>query len=268
MKSKGVSIPKFEDGVLNEDAVWANPNFIAVSDGAGGGGVFAERWSHYLVYNLPNVPITTFEELDIWIDSIWEQFYNECETWATKQHDGLFLKKFYDEGSFATLAALWPGEDEMLWMTYGDSVVFHYNFKTHVLEHSFGELNDFNNPPYLINCKDPLQPEGFKSGSFICDEDSVYFAASDTLAHYILMMYLVTDIEQNESQLNAAIEAHSKNSMMIKTALLLNIIDFPKVIKKLMNCANNSSNFKRHIEYIKRKGLIGHDDYSIAVMYR
>ena len=97
MKAKGVSISKFEDGVLNEDAVRANPNFIAVSDGAGGGGVFAERWSHYLIYNLPNVPITTFEELDSWIDGIWEQFYNECETWAQKQQDGLFLKKFYDE---------------------------------------------------------------------------------------------------------------------------------------------------------------------------
>lgn len=268
MKFKGVRIAKFEEGVLNEDAVRADYNVIAVSDGAGGGGVFAERWSGYLVYNLPSIPITTFAELDSWIDGIWENFYNDCEAWATKQHDGLFLQKFYDEGSFATLAALWPGEDEMRWMTYGDSVVFHYNYRTHMLEHSFSELKDFNNPPYLINCKDPLQPEGFKSGSFKGDDDSVYFVTSDTLAHYILMMYLVTDIEQYESQLNAAIEAHSKNSMIIKTALLLNKIDFHQVIKKLLNCANNSSNFKRHIESIKRKGLIGHDDYSLAVMYR
>ncbi len=266
MKAKGVSITKFEEGVLNEDAIFFSPGLIAVSDGAGGGGVFAERWSHYLVYNLPSKPITSFEDLDAWIDHIWEQFYNECEEWAKKQQDGLFLNKFYDEGSFATLAALWADENEKRWMTYGDSVVFHYNYRTHVLEHSFGELKDFNNPPYLINCKDPLQPEGFKSGSFKGDNDSVYFVASDTLAHYILMMYLVTDIEQNESQLNAAIEAHSKNSMMIKTALLLNKIDFPQVIKKLLNCANNSSNFKRHIESLKRKGLIGHDDYSLAVM--
>ena len=154
----------------------------------------------------------------------------------------------------------------MRWLAYGDSVVFHYNFKTHVLEHSFGQLQDFNNPPYLINCKDPLQPEGFKSGSFKRDDDSVYLVASDTLAHYILMMYLVTDIEQNESQLNAAIEAHSKNSMMIKTALLLKKNDFSQVIKKLVNCTNNRSNFKRHIESLKRRGLIGHDDYTLTVM--
>ena len=107
MKAKGVSIAKFEDGVLNEDAVFYSPSLIAVSDGAGGGGVFAERWSHYLVYNLQSKPITSFEELDAWIENIWEQFYNECEAWAKKQQDGLFLKKFYDEGSFATLAALW-----------------------------------------------------------------------------------------------------------------------------------------------------------------
>ena len=63
MKAKGVSIAKFEEGVLNEDAVFYSPSLIAVSDGAGGGGVFAEKWSQYLVDTLPPLPITSFEEL-------------------------------------------------------------------------------------------------------------------------------------------------------------------------------------------------------------
>ena len=34
-----LSIPKLEDGIVNEDAVKATQKWISVSDGAGGGGV-------------------------------------------------------------------------------------------------------------------------------------------------------------------------------------------------------------------------------------
>ena len=95
------SVGKFETPpLINEDAAIANDTkkFIAVSDGAGGGGVYADRWSKYLVDNLPSIAIKSFEELDQWIGSIWEPFYNECELLA-KQVGGLLLDKFYDEGS-------------------------------------------------------------------------------------------------------------------------------------------------------------------------
>ena len=124
------SVGKFETPpLINEDAAIANDTkkFIAVSDGAGGGGVYADRWSKYLVDNLPSIAIKSFEELDQWIGSIWEPFYNECELLA-KQVGGLLLDKFYDEGSFATLVALWQSSsDKCLWIAYGDSVAFCYN---------------------------------------------------------------------------------------------------------------------------------------------
>ena len=41
---------------------------------------------------------------------------------------------------------------------------------------------------------------------------------------------------------------------------------FKKVIKKLVNCANHPGNFKKHIEALIRRGLIAHDDYTIAVL--
>ena len=268
MKAKASSITKFEDGVLNEDAVYASASCIAVSDGAGGGGVFAERWSQYLVYNLPSTPITTFESLDGWIESIWERFYNECEQWAKKQQDGMFLNKFYDEGSFATLAAMWLTDEGMCWMAYGDSVVFHYNRRTKILEHTFTKLADFNKPPYLINCKDPLQPEGFRCGTFSGDRDSVFIVTSDTLAHYILMMYLVAHKDSMGEELNNAIEAQSKNSQLVKTAMALPRVRFKRdVIDKLVHCAGHKSNLTRYLQALRRKGLIGHDDYSFAVMH-
>ena len=48
-----ISLAKLEEGITNEDAAISNKEIIAVSDGAGGGGVFAEHWSKYLVDNLP-----------------------------------------------------------------------------------------------------------------------------------------------------------------------------------------------------------------------
>ena len=259
---RAISLTKFEEGIVNEDAAITRENVIAVSDGAGGGGVFAERWSQYLLSNLPDKPITDYESFDKWIDRIWEPFYNDCENDA-KKIGGLFLNKFYDEGSFATLVAVWKNGD---WISYGDSVAFCFNKKTGELQHSFTRLTDFNNPPSLINCKDPLNEKGFQKGQFRLNDDCIVFAASDTLAHYILMMYEVAHSHNYMDELQEAIDAHTKNSNFIKTAMSLNNIDFEKdVVKKLMNCSTWLF-LQNHIKGLKKKGLIGHDDYSFVIM--
>ena len=153
-KTRCITTGKFEKNAINEDAVIARKNLIAVSDGAGGGGLFADRWSKYMLRHLPNVPILSAEELDEWIGGIWEDFYNKAEE-SAKRLGGMALDKFYDEGSFATLAAVWRLPDgKCRWMTYGDSVVFHYDYVTKKLSHSFTTIADFNRPPYLINFKD------------------------------------------------------------------------------------------------------------------
>ena len=259
---RAISLAKFEEGIVNEDAAIAKKEVIAVSDGAGGGGVFAERWSQYLVEQLPNDPITDYESFDKWIEGIWEPFYNNCEEKA-KEEGGMFLNKFYDEGSFATLVAVWNSGQ---WISYGDSVAFCYNKETGELQHSFTHLPDFNNPPYLINCKDPLEEKGFRCGKFKITKDCVVFATSDTLAHYVLMMYEEAHSDKYGEELQEAINAQTKNSNFIKIAMALTDVDFEKdVIRKLVNCYRDFL-LQNHIKGLKKKGLIGHDDYSIAMM--
>lgn len=258
---RAITIAKEWD-IPNEDAVIAKEDLIAVSDGAGGGGVFADRWSKYLVEHLPDKPIKTFNAFDKWIDGIWEPFYNDCEKKAQRE-GGMLLNKFYDEGSFATLVAVWKTGE---WISYGDSVAFCYHRNTGILDHTFTKLADFNNPPYLINCKDPLNREGFRHGKFEIDDDSMIFAASDTLAHYILMMYEVFYKDRFGEELLEAIDAQTKNSNFIKTAMSVDVFDFEKdVIQKLLNC-NHAFLLANHIKGLKKKGLIGHDDYSIAFL--
>lgn len=254
---------KFEKNTLNEDAAIAKEQLIAVSDGAGGGGVFAEKWSRYLLKQLPaGSPITSFSQLDDWIDKIWEPFYTACEKEALTQ-GGLFLEKFYDEGSFATLAAAWKVKDEYVWMTYGDTMVFHYDTASGELEHSPMQLADFNKAPYLISDKDPLREQGFMQGRFKASRSSVVIIASDTLAHFILMMYEISKKDIYQHELKTAVDALSKNSSYIKTAMKLKF-DFDKWLNKL---TNPKTDFRKEMGLLYRNGLIGHDDYSIAVMF-
>lgn len=269
MKKFATSIGKPEQGCVNEDAVIAQENIIAVSDGAGGGGLFAERWSAYLLNHLPATPISNADDLDAWIGDIWEPYYNQCETDATKL-GGLSLDKFYDEGSFATLVAVWRLSDtECQWMSFGDSVAFHYNYRTKRLEHSFGTLADFDKPPYLINCKDGLQKEGFRKGTFHTYSDSLIFVASDAMAHYIIMMYEVASEDKYRQELDEAESRYSKNCNYIKVAKALHINDFENdVINKLVNIIGHPTNFRRHIQSLLRKGLIAYDDYSLAMFYK
>lgn len=258
---RAITIAKEWD-IPNEDAVIAKEDLIAVSDGAGGGGVFADRWSKYLVEHLPDKPIKTFNAFDKWIDGIWEPFYNDCEGKAQRE-GGMLLNKFYEEGSFATLVAVWKTGE---WISYGDSVAFCYHRNTGILDHTFTKLADFNNPPYLINCKDLLNRKGFRHGKFEIGDDSMVFAASDTLAHYILMMYEVSYKDRFGEELLEAIDAQTKNSNFIKTAMSVDVLDFEKdVIQKLQNC-NHGFLLANHIKGLKKKGLIGHDDYSITFL--
>jgi hypothetical protein len=255
------STHKFEKNILNEDAAIAKKNMIAVSDGAGGGGVFADRWSKYLLMKLPASPISSFKELDAWVDSIWEPFYNECEIEA-KERGGLFLEKFYDEGSFATIAAAWKtSETEWKWMTYGDSVVFCYDKNTGLLCYSPIHLTDFDTPPYLISDKDPLNEVGFKHGCFNVSENSTIFAATDALAHYILMMYEISKRESYKGEISNAIAAKTKSSNYIDVAMSMRF-SFPSILCSLLD---RHTDFRSKMRKLENTGLLAHDDYSIAV---
>lgn len=246
---------------INEDAIKATSEWIAVSDGAGGGGVFADKWSNYLVEHLPDEPIIDYQTFDAWIDGIWEPFYNEWEKRA-KIVGGMLLNKFYDEGSFATLVAVWKNGQ---WISYGDSVAFCYDKKTGRLQHSFGRLVEFNNPPYLVNCKDPTDEKGFRCGQFEMNDDSVIFVASDAMAHFILMMYKVTHMGQFSEELKEALDAQTKDSNLIKTAILMRKRDKGNEWLKFLDC-RHKGHFKQYIKKLYKDGLMRIDDYSLVIM--
>ena len=265
--SKSVSIAKPNDYAPNEDAVFCSPQCIAVSDGAGGCGLYADEWSRYLIAHLPKgAPLCLFTEFDEWVDGIWEAFYNEHEKRA-KEGDGILLNKFYNEGSCATIATAWKINDEgCSWAAYGDSVVFHYKRRTKLLEHSFTRLADFSNPPRLISCKDPLEEEGFHSGVFHIDDASIVFAASDALSHYVLMMYELSKSAEFESELMELRMKQTSNSQLLRMAEKEEFKFYDDVLSPLLKSVDSEADFKDFMASLYAKRLIDIDDYTLAIL--
>lgn len=255
---KAISVKKPEKGNLlcEDSSLLYNEEFIAVSDGAGGGGVFADRWSQYLVKNVSTTPITTFEEFSAWMEKIWNPFYDEYEKVAQEQ-GGMLLNKFYDEGSFATLVVAWKSEtNKIKWIAYGDSVVFCYDRKTGELKHSFTSLSDFAKPPYLLNWKDEPQKEGFSAGEFEIEGDVNVFACSDALAHYVIMMYEVACG-------NSMPETNDKNSDIIALAKTMKVNFKRDVINPLLKALQHNK-LEQYCVDKYHQGLLALDDYSLA----
>ncbi len=265
----GVSLAKPHDQGPNEDAWYASEDCIAVSDGAGGCGLYVHEWSAYLIQHLPKgSPIRSYEELDRWVDDIWEAFYTEHEERA-RMEDGTLLGKFYKEGSCATIAAAWmAGKEQCLWMAYGDSVVFHYSQRTGRLEHSFTTLPDFSNPPMLVSCKDPMDERGFRNGCFQLDKTSVLFAASDALAHYILMMYELSECMEYREELAEEYLKSSANTRLLRMAET-SIPDFwSGVLQPLLHATASPTEFARLMQALLARGVLDTDDYTLACMGR
>lgn len=95
------------------------------------------------------------------------------------------------------------------------------------------------------------------------------FVASDALSHYILMMYELSQREKYATEIENARASNSKNSNLISKAASLPNIRFEKeVIEKLRKSVCYKSYCKKWLDRLFKKGLIGLDDYTFAVMYK
>lgn len=257
------SVPKNEQDTVNEDFAGATCNRIAVSDGAGGGGVFAELWSKTLIDNLPPLPIQNNIELNDWMDSFADDFYNHCEEMA-KEKGGLFLDKFYEEGSYATLSVIWKiSPSSCRWIMYGDSTVFCYNFRTKELRSSVQSLSKYDEPPFLLCTISQTEDDGFVSGMFeSLDKDSIVFVCSDALSHFLLMLYQLENKDKYLTSITDSFESHTKTSNFIKMASHSGI-SFECALNKILS-SDSEASFANTLYAYEKVGLLGHDDYSFA----
>lgn len=165
----------------------------ALSDGAGGEGIFAAEWAAFLLEQLPAQPLADAAALRSWLKQIAMPFYTSVKPQAEQfrpAKDKLLL-----EGSNATLAAVWchPAENGALchWLAYGDSVIFHQR------QGVCTPLNDvppdrLAAPPVLLNWRfQQIDEQQTATGELELLPGDALWVASDGLANTLLVARLL-----------------------------------------------------------------------------
>lgn len=258
-----VTIPKLYQNTTNEDAAIKRKDLIAISDGAGGYGILADKWSEYLLEHLPNNPIKNFNEFDNWLGAIWKEFYDRYEP-LIKEKDAFIQNKFYEEGSCATLIAVWQNNKKVNWIQYGDSAIFIYNkSKKKFRLKSPESISEFLQNPRLINWKDNPSEKYFKIGEDIIDKDDVLIIASDALSCYLLLSYIVSEKRKLKEDEKEILSSHLEQYYNALSSLSISSY-FNDVLLPLINAAKSKKAFHNYIKELFENKYIASDDYSFA----
>jgi len=239
----------------------------SIADGAGGTGIYAAKWAELLCKKLPSNAFTQITGIDLWLNTFWEEFYNE----QLKKSEGGFFSiknKFLDEGSSAALLSLWLDglTGEYQWVSYGDTCLFCYDTLLKSLDsYPYKNITDFEENPYLLNwIHDQQAPQGFQTGlpEQHLRADQCLLLASDALAQYILIAYQVTKTPQAPQhqlygKLKQIYHAHQERNQ-----------GFEQTLQELIDNLDDEKCFKQHCYHLYEQNLIKRDDYSLIMIQK
>ena len=254
----------------NEDSVKIiDTSLLVLSDGAGGTGVEAHRWSRYLVDKTPIKPFKDFQEFSTWLDSIWETYFQEIKT-DLEQNQAHALNKFYDEGSSATLAIAWidPKKRLINAFAYGDSMIFLFQPKKKAFKTNIPKLSTFLQNPMLINSNNPPTADGAFLESWHYEKGDILLVASDTISQYLLTAYFMNS--QDPSILDDISQVVSSPYRLgtyvsnIEKTFEKDKLTWDKIIENLWTVLEENTFFKEFTDFLRSTEQLGLDDYSIV----
>jgi serine/threonine protein phosphatase PrpC len=187
-----------DDGRESEDALNCISNndyqLLALSDGAGGVGVFCGEWARALVAAQPEKPfggLAAGSDAKTWFLNVSESFY-KSKSPALEAADSLVREKFFFEGSYATLLFCWiaNAEDKFYYIATGDTTLF--QFRTSGDDYILNTVYPIDSQqnlfaaPRLLNWKlDPGVDWIVKEDSF--QEGDVLILCTDALSRWLLL---------------------------------------------------------------------------------
>jgi hypothetical protein len=267
MKAIGQSIEKpdndvYETGMVrpNEDALYISDERIVVCDGAGGTGIFADKWAGKLVESTPDKPFADVKEMDEWIEGIWENFYNEYL--PLLKNDPWKIKKFEEEGTSSTFLALWNVEkNRFVCQTYGDTVWFLFNKETGDLniQENMSPVNSFNVNPPLINWQtERLEEKDFYSRVIELKDNEQLIIATDGMAMYIYGAFLAStkkiDEDITETKMQKIVEFFNENP----------VTDFSLWLNELKDTLKDKNTFQALTKNWFENKALPNDDYTVV----
>lgn len=269
---KGQSVAKSDEfGIIPNEDRFRLLNPVALSDGAGGVGLFTGEWAEYLCSQLPAESITSHKVLCDWINSIWQPF---CDTYQPIAEGKGIGAKFLSDGSWATLIAVWipfSRQHPVTWISYGDSALFVFDIETKRMDFcSVPEVILFNDSPYLLNWKEDPSPNGFTWGEHVLNKNQVILMASDAMAQYILLQYLLFENSESAGLQLAKLEESGSRlaGQMIRMRNNNEGIDFFTVtLPGLIASLDSEASFRSMTNALKQKGSLAFDDYTLVALY-
>jgi len=238
---------------------------ISLADGAGGMGVFCGEWAKYVCNNLPDNPFFTIQDLNRWLDIVWEPF---CDTYQPQAEQLNMSNKFLEEGSLCTLVAVWQMEPSVFQaVVYGDSVLLVYNKrKKKFTLNSMPDIKEFDNLPHLLNWKYPATEDGFKSFHFNLRTDEIILLASDALAQYLLLANaLITGHPDFTNMMNSGSKLSGITANMVRMGILDNS-NLKDILIPILHSLKHPQKFIIQTNYLLKTGLLINDDYSLIAV--
>lgn len=191
----------------NEDALRVDSDgnkkkLIAISDGAGGVGIYCKQWAEFIVEKAPESPD---HNLNSWFLEISKEFY--LKYYNIDFGDIETKEKFISGGSYATLLFLWIDYDNKFlnYVAVGDSALFIFRkvengtyVPSLIYPIKHNEFIDQN--PTLLNWKKAKQIDSTKT--FSLQEGDILIAGTDSISRWILENLLVVQPTETRALLN------------------------------------------------------------------
>jgi hypothetical protein len=257
----------------NEDAVNYIENQkgfkIAVSDGAGGAGIYCKSWAEYLVKSQPNIPFSCKEKADEWFMKNCESFYNE-NIGSINKEDPFILEKFIKEGSYATLLyAWWNIETNILNYTgIGDTTFFVFRKNNGdynpILITPINEQNSLDDFPRLLNWNKELNFD-LTSKEINLITNDIIIICTDSLARWLIYHLMILATTETQYLLGNTILTNINHDKLEYIKLSNQYKDLSDLLLKLQQTLNEGSNFfKKVLEKQINGNQLEKDDFTIV----
>jgi hypothetical protein len=254
---------------------------LAVSDGAGGMGVYAAEWAKWLVDHLPAAPLRGPSNVDDWLATHWRAFYDAHV--PDKQTNSFVSNKFFAEGSAATLAAVWALSDgtnfRVDWCAFGDSAVLIYRKREDrlLVPAHLNVAGAFDCSPHLINWADDHTSDGMYTATIepnLLEPGDMLLVASDALSQSLWLRYHFMR-RRNSAASAEMIAAITQNAR--KGAIILNALKqeaeagydsacFGDWLQAWLREMSDASAFQRSLFAWHEQGLLARDDYTLLIV--
>lgn len=238
---------------------------LAISDGAGGAGIFCGEWARRITKAQPDKPFDSEQMANDWWLTASATFYQDKST-QLDDADPLAREKFYAEGSYATLLFAWLfiREKRLYYTGAGDTTLFLFRLydDDYAIHKVFpiATQPDLKAAPQLLNWRrhTPIDWTVHEAG---LEDKDMLIICTDALARWLLLQLLSLDTpglqEVLSETLLADMKARPAATPHATTRALLETLE-----------ANTTTEeqFRSFTETLLQSGHLEEDDYSLILL--